>query len=72
MATAADKTRGNWNVFKGKLREKWGELTDDELDRAQGQREQLIGNIQRKVGQPRNDVESVVNEYADETGYRFM
>lgn len=62
---------GNWKVFKGKLREKWGALTDDELDRLQGRREQLVGHIERRVGEDRSRLERDIDSYARETGYRF-
>ena len=40
-----DQIEGSWMQVKGKAREKWGELTDDELDKAKGQREQLVGLV---------------------------
>jgi uncharacterized protein YjbJ (UPF0337 family) len=43
-----NKVEGNWNQFKGKVKEKWGELTDDELDQIAGKRDILIGKIQEK------------------------
>lgn len=41
-----DQAKGNWKQIKGKIREQWGELTDDELDIINGRREQLAGSIQ--------------------------
>jgi uncharacterized protein YjbJ (UPF0337 family) len=41
-----DTLRGNWKQFKGKVKEEWGELTDDDVDKISGQREQLSGKIQ--------------------------
>ena len=48
---------GKWKEIKGKLREEWGELTDDDLDRAAGKRDQLIGVIQQRYGKARAEVE---------------
>ena len=42
---------GHWREIKGKLRERWGTLTDDELETAQGNTEQLVGVIQRRTGE---------------------
>jgi uncharacterized protein YjbJ (UPF0337 family) len=47
-----DRVKGNWKQFKGKIKEKWGLLTEDELDVAEGRRDQLIGKIQeRRLGE---------------------
>lgn len=48
---------GDWNRAKGKLREKWGDLADDELDRARGNVQQLVGLVQRKTGKSREEIE---------------
>ncbi|MDB5895074.1 MAG: ral stress protein CsbD [Rhodoferax sp.] len=45
-----DRMQGNWTEFKGKLKEQWGKLTDDDLDVVQGQREQLLGRLQERHG----------------------
>ena len=58
-----DQIEGNWTQFKGKVREEWGELTDDELAEAQGNREQLVGLIQEKYGKARADAEQEVAEW---------
>jgi uncharacterized protein YjbJ (UPF0337 family) len=50
--TAMDWNRieGNWKQFKGKIKEQWGHLTDDDLDKIAGKREQLEGKIQERAG----------------------
>jgi uncharacterized protein YjbJ (UPF0337 family) len=53
---------GNWNEIKGKLREKWGQLTDDDLPQIRGDAEQIIGVIQRKTGQAREAIEQYLQE----------
>jgi uncharacterized protein YjbJ (UPF0337 family) len=56
-----NRVEGNWKQMKGKVKEKWGNLTDDDLDRAAGQRDQLEGIIQKRYGiakdQARKDVD---------------
>lgn len=71
MDSTKDKISGNWLQFKGKVREKWGDLTDDELDRAKGQRDQLLGVIEKRSGEPRQNVERDVDRIARDTDYRF-
>lgn len=54
--------QGNWNEIVGKLRNKWGQLTNDDLQQAHGNVDQLIGLIQRKTGEARNSVEKFLEE----------
>ncbi len=49
--------KGDWNILKGKLKQKWGDLTDDDLDYVEGQEDELIGRIQKKTGETRENVE---------------
>ena len=65
------KTKGNWKKFKGKVRESWGTLTDDELDRYEGKREQLEGHIQEKTGESREDVRTRIDRIARDTKYNM-
>ncbi len=58
-----DQIEGNWTQFKGKAREKWGELTDNEVQQAKGDREQMIGLIQEKYGKTREAAEREVAEW---------
>ena len=53
---------GNWNEIKGKLRQKWGQLTDDDLPQIRGDAEQIIGAIQRKTGEGREAIEQYLQE----------
>ncbi len=53
---------GNWNEIKGKLREKWGQLTDSDLPQRQGNLEQLVGIIQRKTGEGRESIEKFLQQ----------
>ena len=57
--------KGNWNIIKGKLKQKWGDLTDDDLDYVEGQKDELIGRIQKRTGQTREAVEKELNDSCD-------
>lgn len=59
-----DQIEGKWTQMKGSAREKWGELTDDELDQVRGNREQLVGKIQEKYGETREAAERQVDEWS--------
>ena len=53
---------GNWNEIKGKLRQKWGQLTDDDLPQIRGEADQIIGVIQRKTGEAREAIVRYLQE----------
>jgi len=53
---------GNWNEIKGKLRQKWEQLTDDDLPQLRGDADQIIGVIQRKTGEAREAIERYLQE----------
>jgi uncharacterized protein YjbJ (UPF0337 family) len=59
-----DTMKGQWKQLKGKAREKWGELTDDDLDQIQGRREQLVGRIQERYGIARDEAERQVDTWS--------
>ena len=48
--------KGNWNKMKGKLKEEYGELTDNDLQYTEGKDDQLIGRLQEKLGKSRDEV----------------
>lgn len=62
---------GSWKQMKGRLREAWGALSDDDLDRFEGQRDQLMGLIEEKTGAAREVVRQKVDELAGKVNYRF-
>lgn len=45
-----DTFQGNWNELKGKIKEKWGKLTDDDMTQIKGKRDQLLGKLQQRYG----------------------
>ncbi len=57
--------KGDWNQAKGKLKQKWGELTDNDLVYAEGQEDELIGRIQKRTGQTREAVEEALRDTYD-------
>lgn len=56
------KNKGNWNIAKGKLKQKWAKLTDDDLDYAEGKEDEMLGRIQKRTGESREAVEKAVKE----------
>jgi uncharacterized protein YjbJ (UPF0337 family) len=54
---------GNWQQLKGKVREQWGKLTNDEIDVIAGKRDQLIGKIKEKYGKTVDEVEREVTDF---------
>lgn len=61
MSASEDKLKGNWNIIKGKLKQKYGDLTDDDLSYTEGQEDELIGNIQKKTGQSKEEVKKFID-----------
>ena len=58
-----DRIGGNWKQAKGKLKEQWGKLTDDDLDVIAGRRDQLLGRIQERHGLARDEAERQVDSF---------
>ncbi|MBI3866303.1 MAG: DUF883 family protein [Planctomycetia bacterium] len=58
--------QGHWNEIKGKLREKWGQLSGDDFDRFSGDVDKLVGLIQRKTGAARSSIEDYLEEISEE------
>ena len=53
--------KGNWNQLKGKMKQKYGELTDDDLTYADGKEDELVGRIQEKTGKTREEIVKEIN-----------
>lgn len=58
-----DILKGKWKQLKGKAQQQWGKLTDDDLERVQGGREELIGIVQERYGYERSRAEREVNDF---------
>jgi uncharacterized protein YjbJ (UPF0337 family) len=56
------KVKGDWNIAKGKLKQKWAKLTDDDLQYVEGKQDELIGRIQKRTGEKRAAVEKAVQD----------
>jgi len=54
--------KGDWNILKGNLKQKWAKLTDDDLQFIDGQQDELLGRIQKRTGETREAVERVIND----------
>lgn len=61
-----DILRGKWNQFRGTIKQRWGELTDDELDQIEGRRDKLVGKLQEKYGYSKVRAEEEVNSFMHE------
>lgn len=55
--------QGHWNDYKGRIKEKWGKLTDSDLEQIEGERDRLIGTLQMRYGMAKEKVEQQVNEF---------
>jgi len=58
-----DQMEGNWKQIKGRIKERWGDLTDDELDRTEGRREQVAGLLQEYYGMGREEAEEELEDF---------
>ncbi|MFV1592246.1 CsbD family protein [Phaeobacter sp. JH20_36] len=55
--------KGNWATLKGKFHEAYGDLTDDDVEKAKGDREQLLGLLQTKYGKAREEAERALDKF---------
>lgn len=61
MSATNDKIRGNWNVIKGKLKQEYGDLTDNDLTYTEGKEDELLGRIQRKTGRTKDEIKRFID-----------
>jgi uncharacterized protein YjbJ (UPF0337 family) len=59
-----DIVKGNWKKLSGKVREEWGDFTDNDIEEMAGRRDQLIGKLQEKYGYARGEAEQKADEWA--------
>lgn len=62
----SDVLKGQWKQFKGRIKEQWSELTDDEIDKVQGESQRLVGLLQEKYGYAKAKAEAEVEEFLSE------
>ena len=60
-----DKLRGNWNQIKGNIKQKYADLTDDDLLYVEGKEDELVGRLQKKTGETKETVQSWFNSDRD-------
>ena len=62
MAINAQELQGQWNKLRGQIKERWGQLTDDDLQIQGGNIDQLVGRIQQKTGEGREAIEKFLSD----------
>jgi uncharacterized protein YjbJ (UPF0337 family) len=58
-----DQVEGNWKQLKGKVKEQWGKLTDNDLTVVEGNMDQLAGRVQERYGIQRDEAEKQIKEF---------
>ena len=58
-----DQIQGKWTEYKGKAKQQWGELTDDELDSISGKRDEIAGLVQQRYGKTKEEAERAVDDW---------
>ena len=58
-----DRIQGNWKQLTGKIKAKWGDLTDDDLTQAEGNTEYLVGKVQERYGIARDEARKQVRDF---------
>jgi uncharacterized protein YjbJ (UPF0337 family) len=61
-----DVLKGKWKQLRGEVKQQWGKLTDDDLDRAEGSRDKIVGVIQERYGYTKDRAEREVDDFLDE------
>jgi len=61
----SDVLKGKWMQIKGEVKSQWGKLTDDDLDRVEGDAEKLVGRVQERYGYAREDAKREVDSFLD-------
>lgn len=56
------KIKGNWNEKKGKLKQQYGKLTDDDLTYVEGKEDELLGRLQKRLGKSKDEVREIVRK----------
>jgi len=59
--TNSTEIKGNWNEIKGKLKQKYAELTDNDLLMVEGKRDEMLGRLQIKLGKSKEEIESLID-----------
>ncbi|UTT87783.1 CsbD family protein (plasmid) [Psychrobacter raelei] len=65
----SETLKGEWNQLKGSVKQKWAELTDDDLTHIEGSRDKLVGRLQERSGRTKEEVEREVDDWRRENDY---
>jgi len=68
MAINSQELQGQWNQLRGQVKQKWGQLTDDDLQIQGGNVDQLVGRIQQRTGEGREAIEKYLTELTSRGG----
>jgi len=63
-----DRIEGNWKEMKGRIKQQWGELTDDDITVLSGKREELAGRLQQRYGYAKDRAEREIDDWLSRTG----
>ena len=66
-----DRIAGNWKQVKGKIKEQWGKLTDDEINELDGRKDQLVGKVQERYGIARDQASRDVDNWLNNTASNY-
>ena len=66
-----DILKGKWRQLKGEVKSRWGKLTDDDVDRVEGDAEKLIGRVQERYGYQRDEAKREVDDFFSTNKDRF-
>jgi uncharacterized protein YjbJ (UPF0337 family) len=67
-----NRVEGNWKQLKGKAKQQWGRLTDDDLTRSAGRREELAGRVQERYGLAKDAAQKQVDEWASKANDSWL
>ncbi|AWT50328.1 CsbD family protein (plasmid) [Psychrobacter sp. YP14] len=65
----SETLKGEWNQLKGSVKQKWADLTDDDLTHIEGSRDKLVGRLQERSGRTKEEVEREVDDWRRENDY---
>lgn len=65
-----DIFKGHWKEFKGKIKQEWGKLTDDDITRIEGNYDELEGLLQRHYGYQKEEAKKSIEKFIDKCGYK--
>lgn len=61
MSATSDRLKGNWNVIKGKFKQKYADLTDDDLNYVEGSEDELLDRIQKRTGEAKEKLKKFID-----------